>query len=1157
MSWPGALTSVQYDRLRGTASAAPSYSGVCYISACPNTIVYKGTLTTAPSGASYAAVTVSAAISGSLANVRVGQTVLIAPADDQTKAVFTGRVRRAPVGSTLYINETSASVASGYYVWVIDDYRIWDKLPRKSGSVYYVDYDQTFRELLPVFSGLNSAYAAEAVSGSAEFSFAPDAVAATSGASISGWLWNVADGTITVGSTTTKDITVTFPPGFRWIHVTATDSGGRSNTFHIPVWVHSSSYPPQIVTADGIRISGDVSAGWSMQMTAYDDLAGRLDNTLVCLWSSDRYNNTAAVINTNVMFVGRLRQIEDVTRADADAGGRDKVARVEVEHLYANAARVQMTSYEIRDKASPAVFGDIRSATIWRGLAFLATELTTLSTVCSISFPETGADFRFAGSTIPAGNIVSAMNDLADAYNASLVMSAAGRIEFQRDARLLTTSERAALVTVASLDTRDVIEFSRTRQHVRTVGRVTATGGTYNTSTRKARAVYSIAPGVAQDYPDGSFSLTRQVVEANLSKASAQSALNVRTGHALARAQQADTLNVTFPDGYWFLQPALNRWYTFDLPADETVTARAVSPGTRWLLLSVDVDINGVTGERAVTARYTAETAGAPGQSFEPPALTSAPPVNLPPITVPPFQAFPPVLPPPPPDYPVVGDTGAPTAQPVRDGNYVIAWTDARLFATDEFLKSSAPVWYDVTPPSSAGTVQAAAFGFDTEVYCVTSAGTAESLVHYISDVFNPSAAWSASAELTGVYETLRTFTVKGDAQAISRDAPDYFPNPTGATVDFENYADPWPGWTAAPVNTSGVGNPGACIDGGQYQIAGKRIEVTVYYTGVITSLTADIYVDNAVGAHSTYFKIDFSPPQGQIDYSSGPVGTWYSKNWNVGSVTAVSGIKVGILYDNTMSGGNNILRLDNIKINGGAPVGVTGVTTAYTEDYASSFTLESVSTSAPPAWVGFDLARPGTLALASGGTLVYKSAAGGAWTPYSTVSPGTRPIGMIHYPHLRFGSTLANASANPEFLAGAVSLGSGTQGLWTVTGSGSLWTNITPYDGVNYGYPVSPNAATMFWTSGDIIAGLFDFDGTRRFGRTLNTGGSWLLHTTGVSAAADHVRTRRTDLARRQVFFANGTNVAYIPNVQAGTLTLENKTGPDGNTVKGVEVYG
>jgi hypothetical protein len=664
---------------------------------------------------------------------------------------------------------------------------------------------------------------------------------------------------------------------------------------------------------------------------------------------------------------------------------------------------------------------------------------------------------------------------------------------------------------------------------------------------------------VAQDYPDGSFTLTRQVVAANLSKASAQSALNIRAGHALARAQQADTLEVSHPDGYWFLQPALNRWYTFDLPAAEMVTALAVSSTTRWLLLSVDIEVSGVTGERVVNAVYSIETSGAPGQSFEPPALTSAPPISLPPLNIPPFQAFPPVLPPPPPDYPVVGDTGTPAAKPVTDGSCLIAWTDARLFVTNEFLKSSTPAWYDVTPPASAGTVQAAVFGFETEAYCVTSAGTVESLVHYTSDVFNPSAAWTTSEALTGVYEVMRSISTRGRVQAISRDAPDYFPNPSGATVDFENYADPWPGWSvgSGSVNTSGVGNPDVCVEGVQYQISGKRIEVTVFYTGVITSLTADIYVDNAAGAHSTYFKIDSGSPQGQIDYGSGPLGVWYSRNWNIGSQTATSGVTAGIIFDDAATGGGNILRIDNIKINGGAPTGVTGITTAYSDDYASSFTLENVSTAAAPAWLGFDLARPGTLSLASGGTQVYKSASGGSWSAYSTVSPGTRPIGLIHYPHLRFSSALANSSPNPEFLAGAVSLGSGTQGLWTVTSSGSLWTNITPYDGSDYGYPVSPNAATMFWTSGSIIAGIFDFGGTRRFGRTLNTGGTWLLHTTGVNAAADHVRTRRTDAARRQVFFANGSSVGYIANVQAGTLALENKTGPDGNTVRGVEVYG
>jgi hypothetical protein len=55
----------------------------------------------------------------------------------------------------------------------------------------------------------------------------------TSGASP--YLWDVGDGTITVGSTTTEAITATFPEGFRYVELTITDTNAEEGVTQIPV----------------------------------------------------------------------------------------------------------------------------------------------------------------------------------------------------------------------------------------------------------------------------------------------------------------------------------------------------------------------------------------------------------------------------------------------------------------------------------------------------------------------------------------------------------------------------------------------------------------------------------------------------------------------------------------------------------------------------------------------------------------------------------------------------------------------------------------------------------------------------------------------------------------------------------------------------------
>src|SRR5690606_6237096 len=142
---------------------------------------------------------------------------------------------------------------------------------------------------LPVIYGLRSAYA-NWVDDDEVYSIdlAPLALAATSGASISAWSWDIGDGTITDGADDGQDITVEFPAGFRWIHLTVTDDGGRSQTMHIPVWAHHPvDYPPQFLAADQLRVAATVEGGYDATVGAFDGVGGLLDNTLVVAWNGD------------------------------------------------------------------------------------------------------------------------------------------------------------------------------------------------------------------------------------------------------------------------------------------------------------------------------------------------------------------------------------------------------------------------------------------------------------------------------------------------------------------------------------------------------------------------------------------------------------------------------------------------------------------------------------------------------------------------------------------------------------------------------------------------------------------------------------------------------------------------------------------------------
>lgn len=61
--------------------------------------------------------------------------------------------------------------------------------------------------------------------------------AVADGATITGYNWDIKDGSFTLGSVfTDDDITATFPAGFRWVALTVTDSNGKTHSARVPVF---------------------------------------------------------------------------------------------------------------------------------------------------------------------------------------------------------------------------------------------------------------------------------------------------------------------------------------------------------------------------------------------------------------------------------------------------------------------------------------------------------------------------------------------------------------------------------------------------------------------------------------------------------------------------------------------------------------------------------------------------------------------------------------------------------------------------------------------------------------------------------------------------------------------------------------------------------
>lgn len=1144
MSWQSALTSDQLNQLRGTSSVAPAFSGAVYLSLCPNATIYSARINQTSFASAFAQITYDTG-SGTLADVLPGMTVLLSKTNDPDKAYWAGRVRKAPTSTLLYINESSiGDAANDDYIFILNDFRLWDKLGRESGGVLLMDYDVAFSRLPPVIHNLPSAYAGWIDTGTSalEISFSASAFAADSGATISSWSWSIADGTLQSGSLTTANPVVRFPAGFRWISLTVTDSGSRTTTRRIPIWAHSTAYPPQLLAAEDLRVSATVEGGYSATVTAFDGVSSVLDNTLVVSWSADRYQTGAgAFTGNNLLIVGRIRTQTDTARAVDDAGVQAEL-RYGIEGPLDQLSRLQQLPYEFITASSPTKWGQVVNLTPWRACVLQLHMSSTFLTLHSLSFDSTADTFRFPGFVTEGSNVLSALNDLAGAINAAVQMDAAGRAQIVRDARMLETGDRAALPTVADWTTADVLDLSLDRDTVETVGFLEADGGAYSTTGGTITPVLSLAPGVAQGAGEGSAQLSGQVLAANQSKALAELELNRRAGHAYAKAQPVDRLTVTHPDGYHWLTPAADQWYRFNLGSTLLVGGAAIDPLARWLLVAINISHDAPTGTKQVQATYLLETAGAPGTSVQYPPPGGGgefpPEVEYPPFDTgwdlpddwyqPPEGGEGPVLDPP--------------EEARKDGSTVMAvagGTEQKLYLTKNFT-SATPKWTDITPPYAVDAViKQAIFDpwRDKGAYVLTS-----------NPVDVETGAWSETFDFTiddyGWVSCPQFFINQGGDTTIT--ASTYTPG-VGWVGDFYYPPAPNRGYTAIRYNFPATTN----IRG----LTG---------TGINANITSRAYMGSgyinlpnlSLNVNANYVEIMF----GNLGLGVTPTITSVTINGN--GYNPFDATNYGVVWRT-----DNVFAAEPEWTAGDAifatleMIDTTPIKNAlYAADLATGASYYSTDRGATWAAAqdagapnlpnsGADVSKFASVLLLSGDGQMQKQSTGGAFSAYG----GAKEGGAVFIPRVTFTTlNTLNTSSNPQYLLAAGESDAG-ESLWRVTVSGNTFTAITPAISGNDGLATGPHCIFMPWRSGKIILAVLAFGASVKLVRSLDSGATWAT----VGDALNYVRMRTSDTTMKQAYVNTPTGPGYVPNIQAATPTLIVKPFPSSEDIVSIEVYG
>lgn len=539
-----------------------------YLSKCPRTSVYTARangspLTDSGTGGIYEIPYDNGV--GTLSDVKVGYTLDVGTAPGLSD-IGKLRVRKSPSGSSFYVNEVApgtVNVIDNAYLTVREERLIWQKRIRRvetnnSSSAYpigyteYIDYEETYSNqngtglppkanitrdsigsgvLLAGFSDVGQTYRTVTVTGLLSTAMARNAA-------LSGYSWDVGDGTIVSGTASSATITVRFPESktFRYISLTVTDSNGTTDTMYIPIWVHPRSGGNQPIKK--FRVGNDNrSEGREMSFEIWDDIleSDLPGGGMICYWEEALFNGQTAPNQYISQFVGWMMSDAVTLKLYRDTymitvGGPQAI----LDKLYGYSQTVKDPD------ANPAKWNEMRYGTIDRMIHYVLRVYTTALSICNF-FPSGNLN-PIEGKTFNNGTIWSQISELAKGYYGVVSCDSLGGIWLRQHYSYLTTLERTARGYIASIvrsDWTDDRGLEIPMEYIEKVGWVEAYGSNYDVLYDSAggrvdfsKVFKSEAPGGAQSYGASWEEAPYQYLETTQS---AQATLNRLTGNHLAR----------------------------------------------------------------------------------------------------------------------------------------------------------------------------------------------------------------------------------------------------------------------------------------------------------------------------------------------------------------------------------------------------------------------------------------------------------------------------------------------------------------------------------------------------------------------------------------------------------------------------------------------
>lgn len=557
---------------------------------------------------------------------------------------------------TITVAANSLVWESGAAVAVLEEYRLWPRLPRfTTDGTFYKDWDITYsyaQEFVPV---CNAHHRAGWLSGGA-FAFTEDLTDSYSmidGAGISAYTLAIEPDTgvtVTDNSDGTFDVEIT-TAGQYWQIATVTCDSGTVQTAYRRIFVYDANNQPY-TDARISTLAGASERGWNLgaAITGAMTTAAIPDEALVVLWQEQSLSGTesypgADANQPNILFVGYVKP--NSVAADWDTS----LLQLEAQSINQALDDLFIASISLEAKFSPTAWYEApRNLTTGRALHHLLHWHTTAPTIANIYGLLADIDLQRYAAEMQAGQVRQTSATLLQSIFAIFTADKYGALWLVRDVQLRNTTERGAIDTgwtATKQDTADIeLQLKPTGAAAITLSGIQRVG----LSIEAAKPILSRAPGTRYG-PGGA---TRNFGNLVIKE---QADANRLSGRLLAREQmEYERIRLTLPGGYL---PALdvvqNEWVALTLDGSELDTGLTVTTW-RQLVRSVAVRHNPVTGTLAVTVEMEPEAFGPDGETelwpIDPPDSDVGVGVEIPDLpeepNIPdPDPAVPPILQPP------------------------------------------------------------------------------------------------------------------------------------------------------------------------------------------------------------------------------------------------------------------------------------------------------------------------------------------------------------------------------------------------------------------------------------------------------------------------------------------------------------------------------